>query len=85
MGVKIFRVPLVEVANGVVRLVRSYGSGLSEVDEAALVRWPLRRNSAPVPTRRRGDSQRPGAMTSDPIGGMTVLPDYARVLKGAPE
>jgi hypothetical protein len=37
------------------------------------------------PTHRRGDSDRPGAVTSSPVGGMTALLACSRALRGAPE
>src|SRR5262245_41352746 len=36
-------------------------------------------------TRRRGDSDRPGAVASSPVGGMTALVACSRALRGAPE
>lgn len=37
------------------------------------------------PTHRRGDSDRPGAVTSSAVGGMTALLACSRALRGAPE
>jgi hypothetical protein len=37
------------------------------------------------PTHRRGDSDRPGAVTSSPVGGMTALLACSRTLRGARE
>ena len=37
------------------------------------------------PTHRRGDSDRPGVVTSSPVGGMTALLACSRALRGAPE
>jgi hypothetical protein len=49
-------------------------------------RWPARPTPHLCrPTHRRGDSDRPGAVTSSPVGGMTALLARSRALRGAPE